>query len=164
MVHSTTTPAEFDMWKNVDVPRSNVPPSRSICWPRAYYIRSSWTGRCTSQLEASGGQEQYYVRPSWHLHCTDKSYIAIGNLTYSNLSNLCRLICVLLLDRKQRADNPPRNTYHGSKWHKSPMQSYINIWHYFQWLLTVVYLYDLIIYSSTKCMQMLWGLFPIQTN
>ena len=29
--------------------------------------------------------------------------------------------------------NPPRNTYHGEtkgKWHKSPMQPYINIWHY----------------------------------
>ena len=36
------------------------------------------------------------------------------------------------------------------------------IWHFFQWLFTVVYLHDLITYSCTKCMEMLWGLFPLQ--
>ena len=61
----------------------------------------------------------------------------------------------------------PRNTAHWSttgKWHKSPMQPYTNIWNYFQWLFTVVYLHDLITYYCTKCMEMLSGLFPIQTN
>ena len=44
------------------------------------------------------------------------------------------------------------------------MQPYINIWHTFQWLFTVMYLHDLITNSCTKCMEMLSGLFPIQTN
>ena len=97
-----------------------IPPVQAFAGQEQYYVRSSsHSEECIGainnaldrqiypQLQASGGQEQYYVRSSWHLHCTDKSYIAIGNLTYSNLSNLCRLICVLLLDRKQRAETPP---------------------------------------------------------
>ena len=74
----------------------------------------------------------------------------IGNVTYFAL-----------------AYKTPQNTYHGSttgKWCKSPMWPYINIWHTFQWLFTVVYLHDITTYSCTKCMQMLSGLFPINTN
>ena len=50
------------------------------------------------------------------------------------------------------------------KWHKWAMQPLMYIWHYFQQLFTVVYLHDLITYSCTKCMEILLGLFPLQTN
>ena len=41
------------------------------------------------------------------------------------------------------------------KWHKWAMQPFINIWCYFQWLLTVVYIYHLSTFSCTKCIEML---------
>ena len=41
------------------------------------------------------------------------------------------------------------------KWHKWAMQPFINIWHYFQWLFTVVYLCHLSTYSCTKCIEIL---------
>ena len=73
----------------------------------------------------------------------------------------------------------PSSGYHHSHWfpwgewptwsrpgksHKWAMQPFINIWHYFQWLFTVVYLHHLSTYSWTKCIEILWELFPLQTN
>ena len=37
------------------------------------------------------------------------------------------------------------------KWAKWAIQPFINIWHYFQWLFTVVYIHHLSTYSCTKC-------------
>ena len=60
VVQSPTRPGQFDMWKNADVPRSDVPPPPLIK-PRGtqhYYTRSVWhvaecrhtQVRCTSSL------------------------------------------------------------------------------------------------------------------
>ena len=65
----------------------------------------------------------------------------------------------MLFYRKHLCDSdettPPTDTSSGStpgKWHKSPIQPFINIWNCFQLLFTVVYLHHLITYSSTKYM------------
>ena len=50
------------------------------------------------------------------------------------------------------------------KWHKWALQPVIYLWHYFQGLFAVLYLHDLIIYSHTKCREMLSGLCSFQTN
>ena len=41
------------------------------------------------------------------------------------------------------------------KWLKWAMQPFIKIWHYFDWLFTVVYLHDQITYSCIKYIEML---------
>ena len=50
------------------------------------------------------------------------------------------------------------------KWHKWAMQLFIKIWHYLQWLFTNMYIHNLITYSCTKSIKMLWGLFLPLTN
>ena len=50
------------------------------------------------------------------------------------------------------------------KWHKWAMQLFIKIWHYLQWLFTNMYMCNLITYSCTKYIKMLWGLFLPLTN
>ena len=50
------------------------------------------------------------------------------------------------------------------KWHKWPMQVFINMWHYLQWLFTNMYIHNLITYSCMKSIKMLWGLFLPLTN
>ena len=50
------------------------------------------------------------------------------------------------------------------KWHKWAMQLFINMWHYLQWLFTNMYIHNLITYSCTKSIKMLWGLFLYLTN
>ena len=96
VVQSSTTSGQFDMWKNADIPRSDVPPpsikpsdtvpyyTRSV-WPppsikpsgkEPYYTRSVWhveecrciQVRCTtpSSIKPSG-TEPYYIRSVWHV-------------------------------------------------------------------------------------------------
>ena len=50
------------------------------------------------------------------------------------------------------------------KWHKWAMQPFIKMWHYLQWLFTDIYICNLITYSCTKSIKMLWGLFLHLTN
>ena len=50
------------------------------------------------------------------------------------------------------------------KWHKWAMQLFINMWHYLQWLFINMYIHNLITYSCTKSIKMLWGLFLCLTN
>ena len=42
VVQSPTTPGQFAMWKNADVPRSDVPPSIKPSGQKLYYTRSVW--------------------------------------------------------------------------------------------------------------------------
>ena len=44
------------------------------------------------------------------------------------------------------------------------MQLFINMWCYLQWLFTYMYIHNLITYSCTKSIKMLWGLFLPMTN
>ena len=82
-------------------------------WHLQSCIRSAWhfeemqlrRCRCTP-LEASSGQEQYYIRSALHLFahfmfscCRYKSYIGIwkGDMSSWTLSNLCRLLCFVVV-------------------------------------------------------------------
>ena len=124
-----------------------------------------------SLVVVSGGQKQYYIMSSWHSQeCNWECWVTFTftlyrYVTHSNRKSYIFWSCLQNTSTMQDPEsrNPPRNKYLGSttgKWHQSPMQPHINIWHYF----TVVYLHDLITYSFTKCMEMLSGLFPIQTD
>ena len=167
--------------------QSDVPPSRGIWWSRAVLCKVSLTFTCmhpvtltfedadVPPVEASGGQEQYYkgqldiyihasgqldIQLTWALLCSP------GNRNSAKCTNLWQFI-FMLFHRKHLCHsdepNPPDTSSRSTpgKWHKSPMQPFINIWFYFQLLFTVVYLHHLITYSSTKCMQMLEGLFQL---
>ena len=96
------------------------PPVEASSGQEQYYVRSAWhlqsciklawhfeemqlgRWRCSPPLEASCGQEQYYIRSVLHLFvhfmfscCRCKSYIGIwiGDMSSWTLSNLCRLLC-----------------------------------------------------------------------
>ena len=65
VVQSTTTPGEFDMWKNADVPRSDVPPTNQTQWYRALLYQVSLTcGRMQTypgQMYPSTYQTKWYI-------------------------------------------------------------------------------------------------------
>ena len=80
VVQSPTTPGQFDMWKNADIPRSDVPPiDPSATEP--YYTLSVWhvvecwhtQVRCTHLLIKPSGIEPYYT---WSNECkiSDETY------------------------------------------------------------------------------------------
>ena len=109
MLQSLTTPGQYHILQNADIPRADVLPL--LIEPSAI--------------------EPYDTRSVWDVEecrCTH----AIGNIKYSDIgwSVFCSCLQNMSIMQDPERRQPLRNTYHGwttGKWQKSPMQPYINM-------------------------------------
>ena len=75
VVQSPTTPGQFAMWKNADMPRSDVPPANWTKWYRALLHQVSLTcgrmqmypGQMYPPVVKPSGTEPYYTRSVCHV-------------------------------------------------------------------------------------------------